>query len=257
MTVYLILDASYYCFYRYHALKQWWKLARPDKTIEEHLEEFLSHYHHHFITKLQEMPKKLGIEGATFIVGKDCPRKDIWRTKLYPDYKANRQYNDQPLIRTSFAKIYAENWFQEGGAEQILYHPNLEADDVIALYAQQLPSDADIHIVTSDTDYIQLLSRPNITIHTLKGALLSETKGYDGNPEKYLFCKCLTGDKSDHIPSAFPKCGPKTAEKCWNDPDFFQQKMENPQVKQQFELNQTLISFKNIPKEYTLPDQSA
>jgi 5'-3' exonuclease len=32
------------------------------------------------------------------------------------------------------------------------------------------------------------------------------------------------GDVSDNIPSVSPKCGPKTAMKCIEDPDFFAKK---------------------------------
>jgi hypothetical protein len=60
------------------------------------------------------------------------------------------------------------------------------------------------------------------------------------------------GDKSDNIPSAFPKCGQKTAEKCWNQPKFFQEKLNDSRVQQQYNLNRSLIDFKNIPSEYNI-----
>ena len=81
---------------------------------------------------------------------------------------------------------------------------------------------------------------------------MRDSKGFDGNVEKYLFCKCLMGDKSDNIPSAFPKCGQKTAEKCWNQPNFFQEKLNDSCVQQQYTLNRTLIDFKHIPSEYNI-----
>lgn len=252
MTSCIILDASYYCFYRYYAILQWWKFSRPDKEIDENMDEFMLHFHNQFVSTLQKLSKTLKLSNPTLIIGKDCPRKDIWRTSLYPNYKATRDYGEQPLLRHAFSCIYSEKWFEEGGFTQILYHPHLEADDVIALYSKQLPSDTDIHIITSDTDYLQLLVNNNITIHTLKGKLLSDTKTYDGNPEKYLFCKCLTGDKSDNIPPAFPKCGIKTAEKCWNEPDFLEKKLKDPKHKAQYTLNKTLISFDCIPNEHSV-----
>ena len=55
MTNYILLDGSYYCFYRYHALKQWWGLARKDNVLNEHHEEFLEKYRDVFISKLLEL----------------------------------------------------------------------------------------------------------------------------------------------------------------------------------------------------------
>jgi 5'-3' exonuclease len=57
------------------------------------------------------------------------------------------------------------------------------------------------------------------------------------------------GDISDNIPSVFPKCGPKTAQKCIEDPEFFKKKMaDNAEYYKQYELNKTLVNFDNIPE---------
>ena len=52
------------------------------------------------------------------------------------------------------------------------------------------------------------------------------------------------GDKSDNIPSAFPKCGPKTALKCAEDPEFFKKKMDNKIGKN--ERCNVLLAFYNL-----------
>ena len=58
------------------------------------------------------------------------------------------------------------------------------------------------------------------------------------------------GDTSDNIPSVFPKCGPKTAQKCIEDPEFFKKKMaDNPEYYKQYELNKKIVDFNNIPQE--------
>lgn len=251
---FLILDGSYYCFYRYHALKQWWGFARKDDVLQDNHDAFLEKFREVFVQKLKELPKTLKLKNFTFILGKDCPRKDIWRMQLFPEYKASRDSHTDELLKKCFQVVYSEDLFQEGGIVKTVYHPHLEADDVIALYTKHLREkepDAFIHIVTSDTDYIQLL-QDNVELYTLNKKLLRNSKGFDGNVEKYLFCKCIMGDKSDNIPSAFPKCGPKTAEKCWNEPEFFQEKLKDPCVQQQYKLNRTLIDFKHIPLDYTI-----
>lgn len=251
MTNYIILDGSYYCFYRYHALKQWWGLARKDDVLQEYHEEFLEKYRDVFVSKLLEIPKMLKLKNYTFILGKDCPRKDIWRMQIYPEYKGTRKTQNDELLKNCFRMVYSEKLFEQGGIENTLYHPHLEADDVIALHTKHLREkepDALIHIITSDNDYLQLLQE-NVEIYKLNKTLLRDSKTFDGNVEKYLFCKCVMGDKSDNIQSAFAKCGQKTAEKCWNQPEFFQEKIKNSTIHQQYELNCTLIDFKYIPNE--------
>ena len=61
MTNYLIIDGSYYCFYRYHALKQWWGFARKEDELQQHHEEFLEKFRDVFVSKLKELPKTLKI----------------------------------------------------------------------------------------------------------------------------------------------------------------------------------------------------
>jgi 5'-3' exonuclease len=57
------------------------------------------------------------------------------------------------------------------------------------------------------------------------------------------------GDISDNIPSVFPKCGPKTAQKCIEDSEFFKKKMaDNSDYYKQYELNKKLVNFNNIPE---------
>jgi 5'-3' exonuclease len=59
------------------------------------------------------------------------------------------------------------------------------------------------------------------------------------------------GDTSDNIPSVFPKCGLKTAQKCIEDEEFFKKKMNNNQsYYEQYILNEKLVNFSMIPKIY-------
>jgi 5'-3' exonuclease len=151
-----------------------------------------------------------------------------------------------------FKMAYEEELFQKGGAKAILKHPRLEADDCIAIsvnYLTQKYPLCRIFIITSDRDYLQL-NAPNVSLYTLTYKNLAESKSSTGNAEQDLKIKILTGDTSDNIPSVFPKCGPKTAQKCIEDPSFFQKKMaENPAAYlAQYKLNETLISFNKIPE---------
>ena len=82
---------------------------------------------------------------------------------------------------------------------------------------------------------------------------IAENKSSTGNPKTDLEIKIIMGDTSDNIPSVFPKCGPKTAEKCVEDPEFFKKKMDNnPEYYAKYELNKKLVNFDNIPEDLAI-----
>ena len=74
---YILIDASYYIFYRYHALCNWWKLAKYDNEtdIPYENERFIEKYKDTFIIKINEIKNKLKIKDDNIFVGKDCPKK--------------------------------------------------------------------------------------------------------------------------------------------------------------------------------------
>jgi 5'-3' exonuclease len=175
---------------------------------------------------------------------------------LYDKYKATRVNSKENGFMGGpfFKMVYEENLFEQAGAQQILYHPRLEADDCIAIYVKELvekcsPSECSVYIITSDNDYLQLI-RENVHIYNLAFKNLKESKIFTGDPEKDLKIKIIMGDTSDNIPSVFPKCGIKTAIKCVEDTEFFKKKMDNnPNYYKQYDLNEKLISFDKIPNE--------
>ena len=102
----------------------------------------------------------------------------------------------------------------------VIQHPNAEADDIIARWIALHPADSHF-IVSSDTDFVQLLA-PNVQqfngitdelltldgIFDAKGKLVIDKKTKEPktipNPEWLLFEKCMRGDSSDNVFSAYP-----------------------------------------------------
>ncbi len=252
---FIFVDGSYYCFYRYYALLQWWKNAYPDEEINDPYqnEKFVEKFKKTFTEHLRQIPKKLKIDkkiNPILIAAKDCKRENIWRMELFKEYKANRLNGPENgfMVGPFFKMVYDEELFQQGGIKTILKHPKLEADDCIALsvkYLVQKYPECQIYIITSDRDYLQLQSK-QIQIFNLTYKNLKST----GNSERDLHIKILMGDSSDNIPSVFPKCGEKTAMKCLDDKDYFERKMNNKEeYYKQYELNKTLVCFDKIPIE--------
>lgn len=265
---FIFVDGSYYCFYRYFALLQWWKNAYPDEPLEDPYqnETFVEKFRKTFVDNLVQMPKRLGIHKdhvkaklpsvkPILIVGKDCKREHIWRNDIFKDYKANRVNGPESGFMGGpfFKMAYEEELFQKGGAKAILHHLRLEADDCIAISVKYLLKKyplCKIYIITSDRDYLQLNAH-NVDLYSLTYKNLTDNKTSTGDAEKDLKIKIIMGDTSDNIPSVFPKCGLKTAQKCVEDEEFFKKKMDNnPAYYNQYRLNEQLVSFDKIPTMY-------
>lgn len=277
----IFLDASYYIFYRFHALVQWWRFAKKDEPLGNPSEnpEFITKFKTVFIDKCKEIPKKLKCKDANIIVAMDCPRANIWRNKLFTlleqynniseenllaqlnnidtiqvdaaalceasIYKGGRKQD--PIINAGpfFKLVYQEKLFQQAGITTILSHTELEADDCIALTLRYYTSNADPQqyiIIANDHDYLQLVS-PTIRLINLKYREIPCE-----NSEAALFIKCVQGDKSDNIKGIFKRCGKKTALVYYEDKERFHQQLQKESGSwQRFLINQRMIDFNWIP----------
>ena len=109
----LFIDMSYYIFYRFYALRNWYKRSQEDEldvdTIMEN-ELFINKYHKLFKENIKKIQKKHNIQNSLVIFGKDCRRYDIWRNQYYDEYKKNRDEKIEHLIQiylfTLMIKLY-------------------------------------------------------------------------------------------------------------------------------------------------------
>lgn len=254
---FILIDGSYYIFYRYYALLVWWRhthkgeeLNQENKPYEN--EEFIEKFKKTFSSKIVELDKKLKLKNTIKIVAKDCPRSSIWRRALYSRYKENRDTNTDFLGKEFFKMVYNDELFEKTGIKTVLKYPELEADDCIAITTKHLLSkfpDANIWIIASDMDYLQLAS-DKVTIINLKYQDISKsTHATKKGSECDKFCKIICGEKSDNIEGVFEKCGQKTAIKLYEDKELFCKKLEKSYIyREKYELNKKLIDFNEIPK---------
>ena len=237
----------------------WWKNAHTGVSLANPIENpiFVEKFRKTYVENVMEIANKLNIDKnkkPILIVGKDCKREHIWRNDIFNHYKANRVNGPEDGFMGGpfFKMAYEEELFQKGGAKAILKHPRLEADDCIALSVKYLTKkypQCRIFIITSDNDYLQLNSH-NVHIYSLTYKNLADGKMSTGNAQNDLKIKILMGDTSDNIPSVFPKCGLKTAQKCIEDNDFLKKKMgDNKIFYDQYKLNETLVNFDFIPSD--------
>lgn len=259
--IFILIDTSYWIFYRYYAIDQWFKHSKPDEQLENPYDnkDFVDKFIKTFKDSLNDFKKKQKLNNKklnndiTIIAARDCPRKEIWRNELYQDYKKTRE-NDDSFMGGPFFKMVYDNdnkFIYDSGVNYICKYPSLEADDIIAILKKNIRNkynDALIYIIANDHDYLQLLDE-NTKIINFKNKNLLESKKVFDNPDKNLFYKIVLGDKSDNIMPIFKKCGPKTCEKYYNNnyEEFENELKKNPDTFEKFKLNRKLISFDEIP----------
>ena len=254
--IFILVDTSYWIFYRYFAIIQWWGHSNPETPLndpydnEEFVEKFMKTFGEslHIFKKKQKIHKKK----TTILAVRDCPRKDIWRNTLYSDYKGTRGDKDDGFLGGPFFKhIYqtSNKLLYEAGANSVLQFPNLEADDIIAItknYIRKKYNDAQIYIIANDHDYLQLLD-DNTEIVNFQNKFLKESKKVFSEPQKNLFYKIVLGDKSDNIMPIFKKCGPKTCEKYYENNELFLEALKKENAYEKYELNKKLVDFTELP----------
>lgn len=157
-----------------------------------------------------------------------CLEGRSWRKDYYEPYKRNRQVARDALSKTeqeedtAFWEIFDEfkNFVTEKTNCTVMRHPQLEADDLIAGWVQSHPGDNHI-IISTDGDFAQLVA-PNVKQYNGVANMTITHEGYFDdkgkpvidkktkeakpapNPAFMLFEKCMRGDTSDNVFSAYP-----------------------------------------------------
>lgn len=157
-----------------------------------------------------------------------CLEGRSWRKDFYEPYKRNRtdaraaltprEQDEEQLFWEAFGEL--KTFFVEKTNFTVLHHPMLEADDLIAGFIQNHPDDKHV-IISTDSDFQQLISDNVSQYNGVDDILITKHGYYDAKgkpikdkktgeiklpiePEWMLFQKCIRGDKSDNVFSAYP-----------------------------------------------------
>ncbi len=133
-----------------------------------------------------------------------------FRNELYDQYKAHRPEPPEDL-RPQFGLIrQAVEAFSVASIEML----GFEADDLIATYARiAREAGADVTIVSSDKDLMQLIEPGVVMVDTMKDKRISHDEvieKFGVPPEKVVDVQSLAGDSVDNVPGV-PGIGLKTA----------------------------------------------
>ena len=157
-----------------------------------------------------------------------CLEGRSWRKDVYEPYKRNRKVSadartpkekeEDEAFWEAFSEVY--DYLEKKSNCTILQHEQCEADDFIARWIQNHPNDKHV-IISSDSDFYQLIAdnvtqyngimNQHITINGIfddKNKPVMDKKTGEqkqiGDPQYLLFEKCIRGDSSDNIFSAYP-----------------------------------------------------
>ena len=158
-----------------------------------------------------------------------CLEGRSWRKDFYEPYKRNRSEARAVLTEaqqeeeTVFWETFDEfKDFIVGKTNcTVLHNENLEADDLIAGWVQSHPNDSHV-IISTDGDFAQLIA-PNVRQYNGVSNTIITHEGYFDDkkrqpvidkktgeakaapdPAFMLFEKCMRGDTSDNVFSAYP-----------------------------------------------------
>ena len=191
-----LIDGSGFIFRAYHALPP---MTRPDGTPVNAVYGFTA-----MVLKLLEET-----DADHIAVIFDRARK-TFRSDIYPDYKAHRPPPPDDLIpqfelvREAVRAMGLKAVDMEG----------FEADDLIATYARQArEAGADVTIVSSDKDLMQLVTDKVVMMDAMKNRMIGPdqvVEKFGVGPDRVIDVQALAGDSSDNVPGV-EGIGVKTA----------------------------------------------
>ncbi|NBO35928.1 hypothetical protein EBU91_00050 [bacterium] len=178
---------------------------------------------HLTFASVNQVVRKYGIDHVVF-----CLEGRSWRKDFYKPYKANRKLDESVMTEAEIEenKMFWETYetfttyIREKTNTSVLRHPNAEADDIIARFIALHPEDTH-YIISSDSDYVQLIAENVYQYNGVSNQLIKPSGYYDekdrlivdkktkepkllGDPQFILFEKCMRGDSTDNVFSAYP-----------------------------------------------------
>ena len=187
---------------------------------------------HLTMASVNQVVRKFGVDHVVF-----CLEGRSWRKDHYDPYKKNRVVDtlSQTEAEVEENKMFWETYdtfttfLREKTNTSVLRDPKAEADDLIARFVHLHPDDEHF-IISSDTDYVQLITDKVKQYNGVSGQLITLEGYFDdkgkivkdkktkepkllGDPQWHLFMKCMRGDSSDNVFSAYPGVREKGSQK--------------------------------------------
>ena len=164
-----LVDLSYLTFTRFYATRNWYFNNYDKETIANDYnwlenKEFMEKFDKLFFDKCFMICEQYDIPMSNIIFFVDCFHQYNWRVKVNEDYKGTRKESHERnhfYVYSIFGYV-RKNLICKLQAEHkniVLFHPHLEADDVISCFNRYLRNNNYQHyiiILANDKDYIQI-----------------------------------------------------------------------------------------------------
>ena len=153
---------------------------------------------HMVLNSLRAHNKRFRKEYGEMIIA--CDSGNVWRRKVFPNYKANRKTirkksgHDWKAIFEILTNIKTE--LKEHMPYKVIEIDTAEADDIIGALVKKY-HDQKILILSGDKDFIQL----HTNIVRQYNPVLSKFVGKGETPSIYIKEHILKGDRSDGVPN--------------------------------------------------------
>ena len=165
--------------------------------------------------------------------------RPVKRLNLMSEYKAQRVYTDHDDFnrqRNDIIRILRNRF-----PVKVVRHPDYECDDVLASIATTTHCDDECTVVSSDSDFYQLLqTHENLKLYNPVKKLFVETPEFD-----YVSWKSLRGDSTDNIPG-FKGIGDKRALSLISDSSLLADFLKQEDNQALFERNEAMIRFHSL-----------
>jgi len=245
---------------------------------------------HLTMSSVNQVQRMFGVDHVVF-----CLEGRSWRKDFYTPYKANRKLDESAMTEREVEenKMFWETYeafttfLREKTNTSVLRVPNAEADDIIARFVDLHPDDEHF-IISSDTDFVQLISENVHQYNGVAGQLIKLDGYYNDrgkpvkdkktgehklleDPEYLLFKKIIRGDATDNVFSAYPGVREKGSKNSvgireafedrekqgfkWNNmmlQRWVDHNSEEHRVKDDYERNRTLIDLRAQPDDIKL-----
>jgi 5'-3' exonuclease len=197
--------------------------ARHVASRNTDLDEKVGMALHLTLASINQIVRKFNVDHVVV-----CLEGKSWRKSFYEPYKKNRIVDtlSQTEAEIEENKMFWQTYeaftthMREKTNTSVLRHPEAEADDIIARFVHLHPRDEHF-IISSDTDYDQLITERVVRYNGITNELITINGFLKENgkpvidkktkepklledPQYLLFKKCMRGDGTDNVFSAYP-----------------------------------------------------
>jgi len=164
---------------------------------------------------LKQIVKLIDIYKSPYIVIGFDMKQETWRHRIHSEYKSNRRSTPPELIPQfemvrNVCAILGLKVYEGDG---------YEADDWIASCAHTYSNNARVYIVSTDKDFLQLVSSQVVVFNPFNGIEIDQAgvvQKWGVTSEQVVDFLSLTGDEVDAVPGVYG-IGPKTAARWLNE----------------------------------------